>query len=551
MSPDFRLPALMLLLLLAGCGRATPGADEPYDPLRLARATKDVVHNREAVVPPQCYTRTDGVSNPCWTCHTSANGRNGMDDAALQARYAFSTFGRTNHWTGLFEDRRAAIAAISDATALAWARRDNYGPLRAALAARADHLGWRPDHDYAQGYDEQGYARDGSGWRALRYVPFPGTFWPTNGTADDVLIRLPPAFRQDAAGRESRAIYRANLALLEAAMAVPDTRPDGALRRRVEPLDEAALGLDLDGDGRLGHLARIDRLPAHYLGAAAGVAVERYAYPVGTEFLHTLRYLDPDRADFRGTHVRELRYAIKRARLDAAAQKFAYDEAHRDKELGLLPWFRGEPEIGYLNDFGWQFQGYIEDAQGRLRAQTTEEQHACLGCHGTIGVTVDQSFSFPRKLPGEAGWQPQSLAGQQDRPQAGQREPEALTYLRRVQGGDEFRANDEMLARYFPDGRLDEAAVRRAALGGDRDLAWLLLPSRARALALDKAAMTLVAAQDYAHGRDALPAPPANLHHEIANGDTGLKAAGRVYRDGRLWLDWDAEAAPDRDTTPR
>lgn len=533
---------ILALLALAGCHRPA-ATDREYDPVALARATRGVVDNREAVVPPQCYTRTDGTANPCWTCHTSANGRNGMDDAALQEQYAFSDAGRTNHWTGLFVDRRPAMAKISDAEAEAWTRSDNYAPLRAALAARADFLGWRPDHDYAAGYDAGGFARDGSGWRAFRYQPFPGTFWPTNGSSDDVLIRLPEAFRRDADGRTSDAIYRANLAVLEAAMAVADTRADGALGRRVEAIDERSLGVDLDGDGRLGTATRIERLPARYFGSAKDIAVERYAYPVGTEFLHTLRYLDPAQPGFRAQRIRELRYAIKRARLDEAAQRFQYEEARRDKALGLLPWFRGEPEVGYLNDFGWQFQGYIEDARGRLRVQTTEEQQYCLGCHGTIGITVDQSFSFPRKLPGADGWQMQRLDGLQDRPQAGQREPEALTYLRRTGGGDEFRANTEMLARFFPRGLLDDTEVRRAAVGGDRDLAWLLLPSPERARALTKATMTLVAAQDFAHGRDALPAPAVNVHREIANGETALKAAGHVYRDGRLWLDWDWPAA--------
>jgi len=534
---SLRLP-LAAVLLLSGCHRGSAEKAASYDPLQLARSSKDVVLNREAVVPPQCYTRTDGIANPCWTCHTSANGRNGMDDASLQEEYAFSDVGKHNHWTGLFKDRRAAIAKISDAAAIAWQREDNYTPLRAVLAVRADHLGWRPDHDYSRGYDDAGFARDGSGWRAFRYQPFPGTFWPTNGSVDDVLIRLPAAFRRDTSGQDSPAIYRANLALLEAAMSVPDTTPDGALHRVIEAVDEAAVGVDLDGNGKLETLTRLERLPAHYLGAASAIPVERYAYPVGTEFLHTLRYLDPDRDDRKGLRIKELRYAIKRARLDDPAQKLTYDEARSDKALGLLPWFRGEPEIGYLNDFGWQLQGYIEDARGRLRAQTTEEQHYCLGCHGTIGITVDQTFSFPRKLPGAAGWAVQSLEGLKDVPQAGQREPEALTYLKRATGGDEFRANDEMLERFFPNGTLDETSVRRASAGGDRDLAWLLLPSRKRALLLDKAAMTLVAEQDFIHGRDALPVPPVNVHREIENGDTGLKKAGRTYRDGRLWLDW-------------
>ena len=77
---------------------------------------------------------------------------------------------------------------------------------------------------------------------------------------------------------------------------------------------------------------------------------------------------------------------------------------------------------------------------------------------------------------GAAGWRHQDLRGLQDHPQAGHAEPEVLTYFRRVGGGDELRANTEILARFFPGGKLDEIEVRRAAPGGDRDLAWLLAP---------------------------------------------------------------------------
>lgn len=135
-------------------------------------------------------------------------------------------------------------------------------------------------------------------------------------------------------------------------------------------------------------------------------------------------------------------------------------------------------------DRGWQLQGFIEDAEGRLRLQSDEEHRVCMGCHDGIGVTVDQTFSFPRTLPGAEGWRYQDLRGIPDAPQVGHRDGEILTYFRRVGAGDELRANTELFARYFPGGRLDEAAVLRAA-----DLAELLTPSRARAraLALDTA----------------------------------------------------------------
>ena len=52
--------------------------------------------------------------------------------------------------------------------------------------------------------------------------------------------------------------------------------------------------------------------------------------------------------------------------------------------------------------------------------------------------------------------------------------------------------NDELAARFFPGGVLAEAEVRRAAKGGDRDLAWLLAPSRARARLSRRLAARLV-----------------------------------------------------------
>lgn len=44
-----------------------------YDPLALATASIGRVANVEAPVPPVCYTRTDGTSNPCWACHTRSS----------------------------------------------------------------------------------------------------------------------------------------------------------------------------------------------------------------------------------------------------------------------------------------------------------------------------------------------------------------------------------------------------------------------------------------------------------------------------------------------
>lgn len=522
---------LTLCLSLCACGGSEP---KPFDPLAQAFASKRRIANREAVIPPQCYTKTDGVSNPCWVCHTSKNGRNAMNDVALQEKYDFSEQGKTNHWTNLFVDRRETMQQISDAQALAYVREDNYTPLRAALVARSDLHGWKPDLDLRQGFDDEGFARDGTWWRAFRYQPFPGTFWPTNGSTDDAMIRLPRIFRLDRKGVESRNIYKINLAIVEAAVTTDAAKPDAQINRRSEALDETLAGFDLDGDGKLTRkVHRLKGLPPHFAGAAAGIGTLRHTYPIGTEFLHSVRYLDPDAPTLMATRMKELRYAAKMQWLGDDALKYAYQEEAREKLAGTLPAFPGTPVSGLLSPFGWQLQAYIEDPQGRLRLQTHEEHQFCMGCHGALGITVDSSFSFPRKVPGASGWQHQSLEGLIDLPQAGQREPEILTYFKRAGGGDEFRANDEILQHYFSNGRLDEARVRNA-----KNLGELITPSRPRALALNKAYMALVQTQDFEHGRDTVLAPAINVHRHIENGDTGLKKNGAIYDDGRLWLQW-------------
>ena len=66
-------------------------ASEAKGPLAYAAARAGVVGNAEAAVPPMCYTRTGGASNPCWVCHTRGTGRTTLDDSSLQregARWA-------------------------------------------------------------------------------------------------------------------------------------------------------------------------------------------------------------------------------------------------------------------------------------------------------------------------------------------------------------------------------------------------------------------------------------------------------------------------------
>lgn len=56
------------------------------------------------------------------------------------------------------------------------------------------------------------------------------------------------------------------------------------------------------------------------------------------------------------------------------------------------------------NGAGWIISAYIENRNGELRPQTTEELAQCIGCHGRVGNTVDAVWSFQRKLPAGLGW---------------------------------------------------------------------------------------------------------------------------------------------------
>ncbi|WP_148282362.1 hypothetical protein [Corallococcus coralloides] len=111
----------------------------------------------------------------------------------------------------------------------------------------------------------------------MRYQPFLGTFWPTNGGTDDVYVWLPESFRKDAHGQLSREVYRFNLEVLDAAMTVdPDLLDVKGASRRVDPVDARVGGLDLDGDGVLSpSVERVRGLPTHDAGSAADMRVRR------------------------------------------------------------------------------------------------------------------------------------------------------------------------------------------------------------------------------------------------------------------------------------
>jgi hypothetical protein len=357
------------------------------------------MYNREAPIPPQCYTRTEGRHNPCYVCHQNAlPGReNTMNDGGLQLAYSFSEPGKTNHWQNLFEDRTARIRDITDEEALAWIGDDNFEELRPRLMS-AGFKGWIPDISglgaAAFAFDETGFAKDGSDWVAFNYKPLPSTFWPTNGSTDDVMIRLPDDYRQARDGRPSRTIYLANLSIAEAVI-------KGLDRIDTPELDEREAGEDLDGDGELGVVHMLPDVST-WVGKARGYYLQPALYPQGTEFLHTVRYVHVDAAGnvSPSRRMKEVRYMRKAFLMSPDAVRMGYLQEGYDKDEGLLPLYVNRGDEGLDNQLGWLIQSFIESADGRLRTATFEENMSCMGCHSSVGATVDKTFSFARKVDG-------------------------------------------------------------------------------------------------------------------------------------------------------
>jgi hypothetical protein len=502
---------------------------------RLFTAESNLAINKEAVIPPQCYTKHEGQHNPCMICHQNyayKSRPNYMYDAGLQSAYEFSEYGFTNRWENLFEDRRERIDAISDSEIVGYINEDNYTPLIKNLELSENWEGPIPKIDNLhlgpEAFDDDGFAKDGSFWVAFNYKPLPSTFWPTNGSTDDVMIRLPSDFRETscAEGNTSKDTYVANLALLEISFQELE-------RVSVPSIDESLICADVNADGIISNNVVEVVAQEYYFGKASQVEVAHMLYPQGTEFIHSVRYVGVD--DNKGITVpprmKELRYMVKTHFRSDAWLESAYGNEQQEKVDGLLPKYVYRPE-GSANEFGWNLLGFIEDEEGRLRVQNREETQFCMGCHTTVGSTIDQTFAFARKVTGAAGWGYINTRGMADAPSKAWEDNEILEYLRAVGGGDEFRQNDEMLDKWFnPDGTVREDAVRAA------DVYTLISPSRERALALNKAYKTIVDDQDFHHGRDANLKPAVNVYREVDENSPVLP--GEKTRAYDIRLRWD------------
>ena len=251
-------------------------------------------------------------------------------------------------------------------------------------------------------------------------------------------------------------------------------------------------------------------------------------FPEGTEFVHSVRYLDvaADGTVGAAARLKELRYARKTGwrnyttLLQQAQQELKEAVGNPDEPER----FFGDIESGIANGKGWRLQGFIEAADGSLRPQTYEESLTCVGCHGAIGRGVDSVISFARKLPDGApggGWYHWDAARPLGVLTDG--DGEYARYLRRNGAADEFRANAEAWGRFADtEGALDAQRLPGLRTG----VAALTEPSAERALALDKAYRLLVEEQSFAKGRLPVLAPlDGTVYREVEPGTaTGIAA---------------------------
>ncbi len=502
------------------------------------------VENFGAYIPPQCYTKTldsDGtVHNTCYTCHTQGTPPNFWNDTDLQESYNFPEKMLKNPYINLFIDKTAFVNSISDQEIINYVRNSNYldkdGEIILRKVMPRDWKGYVPDCYFnfdQDGFDKNPKTGEYTGWVAYRYYPFLGTFWPTNGSTDDVLIRLPQVFRQDKQGNFSKEIYKLNISILEAYIKQKDVKLDYTV-------DEKKVGQDLNNDGILSTTDTIKiRAGLTFVGRAGDLQkqgklqIEPGLFPVGTEFLHTVRYIDFDEnGNIKpSARIKELRYAYKEEFYTAGEIKYMMDQKLKETHPSFsvdpspqLEGFPGDYEKGLKNLFGWRYSGYIEDKEGKLRPQTTQELISCMGCHDTIGATTDSNFSFVRKYA-FGYWDKNYLKGVPE-PKAYYKNYgevyEYTFYLLNNKFGNEFRSNDEVMRKFFDSkGNLNKSMVELL----HRDISVLLYPSKDRALLLNKVYLWVVKNQGYRYGSVFDVKPLDNTVHKKVNPgqETGIK----------------------------
>lgn len=552
------------IILLSGCGNedtTTSKVDaEQRDivPLHIDFQSTAAIVNKAAYVTSQCYTKTVDakgvVHNPCFTCHINSIEPNYVDDWDLQESNKFSEYTKVNHFTNLFKDRTNLVSLVSDDAILKYVKQNNYMQNeKIVLAQKLANVpsewdvnsdgkwgGYTPDCYF--NFDDEGFDRAPNGdytlWRAFAYYPFLGTFWPTNGSTDDVLIRLNKVFAQDVNATLNLEVYKLNLSIVESLIKQKDIV--------IDAVDETKYGIDLNQDGVLGRVnkivfqwkdptydsatGKITNFSMSYVGKAKELlASNEYLiapglYPKDTEFLHSVRYIDVDKTKqtiSMAPRMKELRYAKKLSWVSYSklSNVVLTDIKEKDMSPDALRTIVGSSEVGLLNGMGWIYQGFIEDAKGELRPQNYEETLYCIGCHSGIGAIADSTFVFQRKFDYNAtmqGWYhwTQDANGLHNikEPKTHDGRNEYQLYLQANHAGDEFRANGEVMAKFFDsEGLLKSEESQKI----EDDISYLLLPSVQRAIELDKAYKIIVEEQSYIYGRDAHVAPVSNVHKEV------------------------------------
>ncbi len=536
----------IIALTLFGCGDSTESK-----PLHVDIKSKRLV-NESPNIPSQCYTKTEDenakVHNPCFNCHTDAKEPNYIVDWNLQEEYSFREYLKKNHWSNLFKDKSEAVSKISDTDILQYIQKENYTSLAGKLKNLSKEWdidgdkkwdGYIPDCAY--NFDNEGFDKDAkgsyTGWRAFAYYPFLGTFWPTNGSSDDVLIRLPMDFRMDREGHFDLETYKINLLIVEALI-----KQKSILSFAI---DEKKYGVDLDKDGQLGTAEQIkfeyNPKNAQYMSYVGLAKKKNYKiaaglYPLGTEFLHSVRYLDVDANNSikMSSRMKELRYGKKVGWATYSDHKALIEEKLKGRHNfpDRLEQFIGDAERGISNKSGWRYQGFIEDEHGELRPQSYEENLNCIGCHSSLGALADSTFVFQRKLEEDSfrdGWFHWSQKGFKNikEPKTPDGRYEYSLYLQENGAGDEFRGNTEVKEQFFnKDGTVKNAELELL----HQDISHLLLPSPQRALLLNKAYKVIVDEQSFIYGRDANVKPVKNVHKELkAEQKTGVENPVRYY----------------------
>jgi len=546
------------------------------------------LYNKVAYISSQCYTKTENeldkniLHNPCFSCHTKNQAPNfTMQDEDLQEAYDFPALALKNHWTNLFKDRTKEVSKINDDAILSYIRKDNYKDLdnNIILKSKLKYLpkewdfnnngkwdGYIPDVHYS--FDKEGFDKkpNGSytGWRAFSYYPFLGTFWPTNGSTDDVLIRLSKAYQNDENGNFNKEIYKLNLSIVES-----------LIKRKnivIEQVDEKKFGVDLNQNGKLDKSSKIvfkwkkptldmktmkqKDFSMSYVGQAKKLQMENVEkiapglYPIGTEFIHSVRYIDIDKNKNikMSSRMKELRYG-KKTNWNTYSQlsNLGFAELKEKRDFpDRLDVYKGNTEIGLSNKRGWYYQGFIEDFRGDLRPQNYEETLFCMGCHSNIGVTTDSTFVYKRKFEQESfaygwyHWTQNGIKNIADRKLLNGN-TEYVEYLKENSAGDEFRSNNEIINKFFVDNwEKDKENIKNDLISKlenpnkkllqkwkfkqkeiekiKNDISYLILPSPKRALNLNKAYKVIVDEQSFIYGREPHIKPLINVHKKIKSG---------------------------------